>query len=48
MLSCCLKCRKKTESKNPQVTKTNKGKIMHLSKYSACSSKKPRCKCIIK
>ena len=28
MLSYCLKSRKNTESKNPQVTKTNKGKII--------------------
>ena len=28
MLSNCLKCRKNTESKNPKVVTTNKGKIM--------------------
>ena len=32
MLSYCLKCRKKTESKNPRVPKTNKGKLMLISK----------------
>ena len=28
MLSVCLKYKKKTESKNPQVVKTKNGKIM--------------------
>ena len=28
MLIHCLKCRKKTESKNPRVTKTNKERVM--------------------
>ena len=27
MLSYCLKCRKETESKNQEVTKTKKGRI---------------------
>ena len=31
MLSYCLKCRKKTESKNPNVFKTKNGRIMILS-----------------
>ena len=32
MLSYCLKCRKKTESKNPKAVKTKKGRIMFSSK----------------
>ena len=32
MLSYCLKCRKNTESKNPEVVKTKNGRIMLLSK----------------
>ena len=28
MLSYCLKCGKNTESKNPKVAKTKKGRIM--------------------
>ena len=40
MLSYCLKCRKNTESKNPNVFKTKNGRIMILSKCSACNNKK--------
>ena len=40
MLSYCLKCRKKTKIKNYQLTKTNKGIIMLLSKCAVCNSKK--------
>ena len=32
MLLNCLKCRKNTESKNPKVVKTKKGRIISLSK----------------
>ena len=35
----CLKCRKKTESKNPQVVNTKNGRIMLLSKCALCESK---------
>ena len=42
MLSYCLKCRKNPESKNPKVAKTNKGKLIILSKCSVCDSKKSR------
>ena len=38
----CLKCRKNTESKNPKIAGTKNGKIMLLSKYVACDSKKPK------
>ena len=40
MLYYCLKCRKNTESKNPKVVKTKKGRIMLLSKCAVCNSKK--------
>ena len=36
----CLKCRKNTESKNPQVVRTKNGRIMLLSKCEVCDSKK--------
>ena len=42
MSSYCLKCRKKTKSINPRVSKTNNGKTMILSKYAICGSKKSR------
>ena len=42
MLSHCLKCRKNTESKNPKVIKTKNGRIMLLSKYAVCDSKKSK------
>ena len=32
MLSCCLKCRKNTQSKNSEVVKTKNGRTMPLSK----------------
>ena len=39
-MSYCLKCRKNTESKNPEVVRTKNGRIMLLSKYVVCNSKK--------
>ena len=42
MLSCYLKCRKNTESKNTKVGKTKNGRIMFLSKYVASDSKKSK------
>ena len=42
MSSYCLKCRKNTESINPRVSKTNKGKTMILSKCAMCGSKNSR------
>ena len=38
MLSYCLKCRKNTEIKNPQVVKTNKGKTKFSSKCAVSDS----------
>ena len=42
MLLNCLKCRKITESKNPKVARTENGRIMLLSKYAVCDSKKSK------
>ena len=38
----CLKYRKNTESKNPKVAKTKNGRIMLLSQYVVCDSKKSK------
>ena len=42
MLSYCLKCRKNTESKNPEVVRTKNGRIMLLLTCAVCDSKKSR------
>ena len=42
MLAYCLRYRKSTESKNPQVVKTKNGKIMLLTKCAMCDSKKTK------
>ena len=42
MLSHCLKCREKADSKNPKVAKTNTGKLINLSKCAACDTKRLR------
>ena len=43
MLSYCLKCKKKnTKNINAKVSKSNNDKIMLLSKYAVCGSKKSR------
>ena len=42
MLSYCLKCRKSTESKNPKIVRTEKGRIMLLSNCVVCNSKKSK------
>ena len=39
MLSCCLKCKKNTESINPKVSKTSNGV---LPKCAICGSKKSK------
>ena len=39
MLPYCVKCGKKTESKNPEVLRTKNGRIMLLSKCVVCNSK---------
>ena len=42
MLSYCLKCKKNTESINPKISATSKGKKMILSKCAICGSKKSK------
>ena len=42
MLLYCLKCRKNTESRNPNALKTNNEGIMLLLNCAVCDSKKPR------
>ena len=42
MLSYFLKCRKNTESKNTKFVKTKTGRIMFLSKFAVCDSKKAK------
>ena len=42
MFSHCLNCRKYTESKNPKVSITKNGRIMLLSKWAVCNSKKSK------
>ena len=42
MLSYCLKCRKNTKSKNPEVVKTKNGRVMLLSQCVVCNSKKSK------
>ena len=42
MLSSCLKCRKNTKSKNPEVVRTKNGRTMLLSKCAMCNSRKSK------
>ena len=42
MPSYCLKCRKNTESKTPKVVNTKNGRIILLSKFAMCDSKKSK------
>ena len=42
MLSYCLKCRKNTDSINPNVLKTKDGKTVILSECAICGSKKSK------
>ena len=42
MESYCLKCKKYTKNINPQVSSTNNGKMMILSKCAKCASKKSK------
>ena len=39
MLSYCLKCRKNTQSKNPEFLRSKNRRIMLLSKCAVCNSK---------
>ena len=42
MESYCLKCKKYTKNINPQVSSTRNGKLMIISKYAICNSKKSK------
>ena len=42
MLSYCLKCKKSTESINPNVSKTTNGKAIILSTCAICNNKKSK------
>ena len=42
MESYCLKCKNYTKNINPQVSSTSNGKLMILSKYAICGSKKSK------
>ena len=42
MESYCVKCKKNTESVDPQVSSTINGKLMILSKCVICNSSKSR------
>ena len=42
MLSYCLKCRKNTESNNLKVARTKSRRIILLSKFVVCDSKKSK------
>ena len=42
MESYCLKCKKYTKNRNPQVSSTSNGKMMILSKCVICNSKKSK------
>ena len=42
MESYCLKCRKYTKNKDPQVSSTSNDKLMILSKCAICNSKKSK------
>ena len=42
MLSYCLKCKRNTESINPEVLKTTNGRMMIFSTCAICCSKKSK------
>ena len=42
MVSYCLKCKKNTESIDPNVSATGNGKTVTLSKCAICGSKKSK------
>ena len=42
MESYCLKCRKNTENIGPKVLASSNGRVMILSKFATCGSKKSR------
>ena len=42
MVSYCLNCKKNTENIDPEVSSTSNGRLMILSKWAICGSKKYR------
>ena len=42
MLSYCFKCKSKTDTINPGVSKNSNVSIMLLSKYAVCNNKKSK------
>ena len=42
METYCLKCKKYTKNINPQVSNTNNGKLMILSKCAICGERKSK------
>ena len=42
MKSYCLKCRKNTKNIDPKISSSGNGRVMILSKFAICSSKKSR------
>ena len=42
MLSYCSKCKKNTESIDPNISATSNGRTMILSRYAICGSKKSK------
>ena len=42
MLTCCVKCREKTENLNPKIFKTKNGRVIMQSKCPVCGIKKSR------
>ena len=42
MLTCCLMCKKNTQSIDPKVSETSDDKTMILSKCAICGSKKSK------
>ena len=42
MLTCCVKCREKTENLNSKIFKTKKGRLILKSKYPECTIKMSR------
>ena len=42
MLTCCVKCREKTENLNSKIFKTKNGRVIMQSKCPVCGIKKSR------
>ena len=42
MITCCVKCREKTENLDSKIFKTKNGRLIMQSKYIECGTKKAR------